>query len=179
MNAFAAEVARRSGQDLAGCYQCGKCTAGCPTVKWFEWPNHGVIRKIQLGAEGELLASHAIHMCVACETCGTRCPNGIHMAPIMGALRDMAREKGVVAAEPAVAAFHGAFTNSAARYGRIHEITMLIAYKLKTRDFFTDVGAGIKLFLKGKLPIFPGKVKGKRELDRFFAQSGGQTGEGK
>ena len=28
--AFTAEVERQSGQNLATCYQCGNCTAGCP-----------------------------------------------------------------------------------------------------------------------------------------------------
>ena len=64
MNGFVQEIEAKSGQPIGRCYQCAKCTAGCPTVKWFDWPNHGVIRKVQMGAKDELLASRAIWMCI-------------------------------------------------------------------------------------------------------------------
>ena len=171
MNAFAAEVSRISGEKPAACYQCGKCSSGCPAMKWFEWSNHGVVRKIVLGQEDDLLNSHAIWMCIACETCGTRCPNNIYISRLMDAMRQMALKKGIKPAEPAVTAFHGSFVGSVEKYGRVHELSMLVNYKLKTRDFFTDVGAGIKLFLKGKIPLAPSKVKAKGEIDRIFADS--------
>lgn len=137
-------------------------------MRWFEWSNHGVIRKILMGAEDELLKSHAIWMCVACETCGTRCPNNIYMSRLMDAMRQMALARGIKPAEPAVTAFHHSFVGSVERYGRVHELSMLVAFKLKTRDFFTDVGAGIKLFLKGKIPLLPNKVKAKPAIDKIF-----------
>ena len=172
MNAFAKEISERSGQDLSRCYQCGKCSAGCPSVEWFDWPNHGVIRKIQLGAKDELLKSHAIWMCVGCETCGTRCPNDIYISQLMDALRNMALEEGVKPAEPAVMTFHKAFTGSVSRFGRVHELSMLMEYKLKSKDYFSDLGAGMKLFAKGKIPFMLPKVKGKGELDTFFKNKG-------
>jgi len=169
MNSFAMEVAAKSGEKPEACYQCGKCSSGCPAMRWFEWSNHGVIRMIQLGAEEELLRSKAIWMCIACETCGTRCPNDIYMSRLMDAMRQMARARGIPPAEPAVTAFHESFVGSVARFGRVHELSMLAVFKLKTRDFFTDVGAGLKLFLKGKIPILPSSVKAKGEVDRIFA----------
>ena len=171
MNAFATEVARISGEKPQACYQCGKCSSGCPAMRWFEWSNHGVIRKIQLGAEDDLLNSHAIWMCVACETCGTRCPNNIYISRLMDAMRQMALKKGIKPAEPAVTAFHRSFVGSVERFGRVHELSMLAAFKMKTRDFFTDVGAGMQLFFKGKIPILPSSVKKKGEIDKIFAGS--------
>lgn len=171
MNAFASEIQERSGQNLSRCYQCKKCTGGCPTVAWFEWPNHGIVRMVQRGLKEELLGSKAIWMCVTCETCGTRCPNGIYLSPIMDALRAMAVEEGRPLAEPAVVAFHRAFVASAKRFGRVHEATMLMNYKVKTRDFFTDLGVGLKLFAKGKIPLLPRSVKGKADIERIFQES--------
>ena len=170
MHPFAAEVQDRSGQPLARCYQCRRCTAGCPTVAWYEWPNHAVVRMIQRGRKDELLGSRTIWMCVGCDTCGARCPNGIYLGPVMDALREMAVAEGRPVAEPAVLAFHRAFVGSARRYGRVHEATMLAAYKLGTRDFLTDLGVGLKLFAKGKIPLLPSRVRGREELERIFGE---------
>ena len=172
MHPFAREVQEKSGQNLSRCYQCTRCTAGCPTVEWYEWPNHAVVRMIQRGMRDELLGSKTIWMCVTCDTCGTRCPNGIYLAPIMDTLRSMALAEGRPVPEPAVLAFHQAFVASARRFGRVHEATMLAAYKMKTRDFFTDLGVGLKLFAKGKIPILPKSIQGKAEIERVFREAG-------
>ena len=171
MNSFASEITEKSGQDLSRCYQCGKCSSGCPVVNWFEWPNHGIIRSIQLGEKEALLNSHALWLCVACETCGTRCPNDIHISKLMDAMRQMALAEGIKPAEPAVMAFHNSFVGSVEKFGRVHELSMLVNYKLKTRDFFTDVGAGMKLFMKGKIPLKPSHVKDKASVKNLFSQS--------
>lgn len=175
MHPFAREIQERSGQNLSRCYQCKKCTAGCPTVTWYEWPNHAVVRMIQRGLRDELLGSRAIWMCVTCDTCGARCPNGIYLGPVFDALRSLARQEGRRIPEPAVLAFHEAFLGSARRFGRVHEATMLAAYKLKTRDFFTDLGVGLQLFAKGKIPVLPKGVRGKAEIEKIF-QAGRQGG---
>ncbi len=174
MHPFAREVQEKSGQNLSRCYQCTRCTAGCPTVSWYEWPNHAVVRMIQRGMRDELLGSKTIWMCVTCDTCGTRCPNGIYLSPIMDTLRSMALVEGRPVPEPAVLAFHQAFVASARRFGRVHEATMLAAYKMKTRDFFTDLGVGLKLFAKGKIPLLPRSIQGKAEIERIF--EAGQRG---
>lgn len=174
MHPFAQEIQRRSGQNLSRCYQCKKCTGGCPTVGWYEWPNHAVVRLIQLGKREELVSSKAVWMCVSCETCGTRCPNGIYLSPVFDALRALSLEEGRVA-EPAVVAFHKAFVGSARRFGRVHEATMLLAYKWAAKDFFTDLAVGMKLFFKGKIPLLPRSVKGKHQLRQIFEESKGKT----
>jgi heterodisulfide reductase subunit C len=166
---FSSVITEMSGQPISRCYQCAKCSAGCPVSKWYEWSNHGIIRKIQLGAREELLNSHALWLCVGCETCGERCPNSINIARLMDAMRQVARSEKVAPAEPAVGAFHSSFLASVQRFGRVHELTMLMEYKVKTRDFFTDVGAGLILFFKGKIPIMPTSIKEKKGLGRIFA----------
>ena len=171
MHSFAKQIQERSGQNLSRCYQCKKCTGGCPTVSWFEWPNHSVVRMVQRGMRDELLSSKAIWMCVTCETCGTRCPNGIYLSPIMDALRSAALEEGKAVSEPAVLAFHKAFVGSARRYGRVHEATMLMAYKWAAKDFLTDMGVGLKLFVKGKIPLLPKSVEGKAAIEKIFEEA--------
>ncbi|MBN2333781.1 MAG: 4Fe-4S dicluster domain-containing protein [Deltaproteobacteria bacterium] len=169
---FLEQVVARSGQPVNLCYQCRKCTLGCPTVDDFDYPPNMVMRMIQLGMKDELLRSKAIWMCVSCETCGTRCPNGIKTAPVMDVLREMCLQEGIAPADQVTVDFHRAFTGSIRTFGRIHEATMLMQYKMKTRNFTTDVDVGLKLFLKGKIPILPKKSKNIKKIKEIFDKSG-------
>ena len=44
-----------SGQDIKNCYQCGKCSAGCPIAADMELIPNQVIRLLQLGLVDEAL----------------------------------------------------------------------------------------------------------------------------
>ena len=168
-SSFLEETKRRSGENLSLCYQCLKCTAGCPTAPDMDIrPNH-IIRMIQMGMKKEVLGSSAIWLCVYCQTCGTRCPNEIHIGILMDALREMAMEEGIPAKEKNIHLFHEAFIQSVRRGGRAHEVTMLMDYVLRSRDLMADsLLPGMMLFLKGKFPLFPSLVKGRQEIKRIF-----------
>ncbi len=166
---FLDAVKKKSGEDLSLCYQCMKCTAGCPTAPYMDIRPNSMIRMIQMGMKKEVLGSGAIWFCVYCQTCGTRCPNKIHIGVIMDALREMAVEEGIPAKEKNIHLFHEAFIQSVRRGGRAHEVTMLMDYVLRSRDLMTDsLLPGIKLFFKGKFPLFPSFVKNRQEIKRIF-----------
>lgn len=167
-SSFLEEVQKRSGEHLSLCYQCLKCTAGCPTAPYMDIRPNSLIRMIQMGKKREVLESSAIWLCVSCETCGTRCPNEIDIGLLMDALREMAIDEGVPPKEKNIHLLHEAFIQSIRRGGRVHEATMLIDYKLRSKDFLTDLLPGMKLFLKGKIPLFPSLVKGRGEIKRIF-----------
>jgi len=167
-SSFLEEARKKSGEDLSLCYQCLKCTAGCPTAPYMDIRPNNIIRMIQMGMKKEVLESRAIWLCVSCETCGTRCPNEIDIGVLMDALREMAIDEGVPAKEKNIHLLHEAFIQSIKRGGRVHEATMLIDYKLRSKDFMTDLFPGMKLFLKGKIPLFPSLIKGKEEIKRIF-----------
>jgi heterodisulfide reductase subunit C2 len=86
-SSFVARIEKISGQKLLACYQCGKCSAGCPMAVHMDVLPNQVIRMAQLGMQEQLLASRSIWMCVSCMTCNTRCPKGIHIAEVFEALR--------------------------------------------------------------------------------------------
>lgn len=165
---FLGEAQKRSGQNLNLCYQCLKCTAGCPTAPYMDIRPNNIIRMIQMGMKKEVLESSAIWLCVSCETCGTRCPNEIDIGVLMDALREMAIEEKIPAKEKNIHLLHEAFVQSIKRGGRVHEATMLIDYKLRSKDFMTDLIPGMMLFLKGKIPLLPTFIKGKDEVKRIF-----------
>jgi len=168
-SSFLEEVKRRSGEDLGLCYQCLKCTAGCPTAPYMDIRPNNIIRMIQMGMKEAVLGSSAIWLCVYCQTCGTRCPNEIHIGILMDTLREMAVEEGIPAKEKNIHLFHEAFIQSVRRGGRAHEVTMLMEYMLRSRDLMADsLFPGMKLFLKGKFPLLPSFVKGREEIKRIF-----------
>jgi heterodisulfide reductase subunit C2 len=87
--AFVAEIERLSGQDLLACYQCGKCSAGCPMAKHMDILPNQMIRFAQMGLKDELLASNASWLCVSCFTCNARCPKGVKIAEVIEAIRQV------------------------------------------------------------------------------------------
>jgi len=89
-SSFVARIEKISGQKLLACYQCGKCSAGCPMANFMDVLPNQMIRMAQLGMQKQLLETKAIWMCVSCLTCNSRCPKGIKIAEVIEALRKAA-----------------------------------------------------------------------------------------
>ncbi|TET70048.1 MAG: disulfide reductase [Candidatus Aminicenantes bacterium] len=90
---FVAKVQELSGQNLLACYQCGKCSAGCPAVSQMDILPNQIIRYAQLGLKDELLQSKSIWICASCMTCNARCPKGINIAEVIEAIRQILLRK--------------------------------------------------------------------------------------
>ncbi|NMA14706.1 MAG: heterodisulfide reductase subunit C, partial [Clostridia bacterium] len=63
---------KKSGVKLTDCYQCGKCSAGCPVAFAMDKTPRQIIRLLQLGLLEEALATRTIWLCATCQTCVTR-----------------------------------------------------------------------------------------------------------
>jgi len=72
--AFLEEVEGGSGVKVSACFQCRKCTNGCPVTFAMDLYPDQVMRYIQLGIREPVLNSSTIWVCASCETCTTRCP---------------------------------------------------------------------------------------------------------
>lgn len=165
---FKLEIREKCGENVMSCYQCGECTAGCPAAFSMDIAPNQVMRMAQLGFRDEVLSSSAIWLCAGCETCATRCPRGVALSKVMDACRQISVDSGKAAKEANVLKFHDQFLREVKRFGRVHEITLMGMYKMRSRDFFSDVLSGIQMFLKGKLGLIPSFVKGRGEVRGLF-----------
>ncbi|MBT9130948.1 MAG: hypothetical protein DDT40_00562 [candidate division WS2 bacterium] len=80
-------IEERSNQKLINCYQCGKCSAGCPSVHLMDVSPHEIVRMLQLGLIDDVFKVNSPWYCTSCFTCVSRCPRAIDIAKIMEALR--------------------------------------------------------------------------------------------
>jgi heterodisulfide reductase subunit C len=161
-----------TGKKLALCYQCGKCTAGCPMAEFFDVQPNEIIRLLQAGKIEEALKSRSIWLCVSCRTCEARCPQGYSVADTMDALRAMALENAGEAAEKNTRLFHNEFLALVRRYGRMSEPWLVAFYKLGSLKLFDDVLLGLDMGMKGKLNPIPEKIRGHEEIKRIFEKCG-------
>lgn len=93
---FPKEIMRRhGGEKLSLCYQCGTCSGSCPSGKISDmFKIRNLIHMAQLGMREEVLSSDAIWLCASCYTCQERCPQGIEIADLMLAIRNIAVQEG-------------------------------------------------------------------------------------
>ena len=75
-----------SGQNIALCYQCGKCSATCPLSTQMDLLPHQLVRYLQLGFD-EVVNARAPWLCATCFSCKTQCPRGVDVSKICEALR--------------------------------------------------------------------------------------------
>jgi heterodisulfide reductase subunit D len=92
---LAVKIRELSGENTYLCYQCQKCSVGCPTAHAMTYRPAQIMRAVQFGLQGMLLQDASIWRCLTCETCGTFCPNDLHPREVIEALRCMAMEDGL------------------------------------------------------------------------------------
>jgi len=84
---YIAQIEELSGEDVSKCYQCGKCTAGCPMAEKMDLPPSMVMRYMQLELSDDLKKATSRWDCVGCLVCGSRCPKFCNPGAVMEALR--------------------------------------------------------------------------------------------
>ena len=82
-----------SGENIYTCFQCGKCSAGCPLSEKMEHPPNQIIKLLQMGDYDALLSSDSIWMCASCYTCAARCPKGISLCAVTDGVRQLILRK--------------------------------------------------------------------------------------
>lgn len=152
---LAREIASELGENVYLCYQCVKCTSGCPLANEFDLAPNQVLRALQLGEDERVLNSKTIWLCASCHTCVTRCPHGIDLPRINDQLAMEAKKRGVKPKVPEVLLFREVFLRYARWLGRAYELGLVAEMNLRTRQPFKDVPMGLQMVLKRKVKILP------------------------
>lgn len=166
---FIENVEKASGQQLGCCYQCGKCTAGCPIANVVEYPPHTIIRMSQLGLKKQVLSSCTIWMCLSCVTCTARCPKEVDLARIMDVLRELAISEGIVHRKR-IKLFEKLFLDSIRKHGRLYDMGTLVQFNLLSLRPFQDIELLPSMLKRGKLGFIPKDIKGIKEIERIFSK---------
>lgn len=174
---FIKEVEAGSGVKVSACFQCRKCTNGCPVTFAMDIYPDQMMRYIQFGLRKEVRESTTIWVCASCETCTTRCPNEIDIAGVMDFLKQSLVIEKAKAKEGKVLAFHQAFMDDIRKRGRVFETGLIQNYmlksgewltKLKDRTIIDEMRLGWTLYRKGRLNLLPKHIKGRQEVKNLF-----------
>jgi heterodisulfide reductase subunit C2 len=168
-------VRQSTDVNVRECYQCGKCTAGCPVAERMDIRPSVVMRMLQTGDTDDfekILKSNSIWLCLTCETCYSRCPMEIDIPKLMDYLRQKSLSEGKVHPEARkIVAFHKSFLNTIKHNGRLHEMSLIVDYKIRSLGFgslFQDVILAPGMFSRGKLHILPEQIKNKKGFSLLF-----------
>jgi heterodisulfide reductase subunit C2 len=179
---FSDEIRKERHISVTDCYQCAKCSAGCPLTFAMDFLPHEIIRLVGLGQEDVVLDSNTIWACSACETCTTRCPNDIDIMGVLDYLKERAVQSGRSVPQKSVLAFHKSFLEDIRLSGgRLNEPLLLGLFmlrsgeglrKFKTGSLKDDVKLGLQMFKKGRLSIKPPqKVQVIDEIKNLFKKA--------
>ena len=183
---LAEEVARRSGQNLLACYQCRRCAAGCPVGKESGVTPDRLIRLLLLGDEQGAVENLLVWKCLACYTCGTRCPNDIQTARICEVLKQISKQRHLEPLVPKVAAFHGAFVKAAGQAGRFNELVGMGMYEAQVAaqelkrsglkgviaEMKSQARLGSAMMKKKRMHLGYETVKKKSEIKALYRKAG-------
>ncbi|MEE9201860.1 MAG: 4Fe-4S dicluster domain-containing protein [Dehalococcoidia bacterium] len=156
---FRVEVERESGEVISRCYQCGKCTAGCPAAFAMDGGPRWLLRAVQLGMRSEALDSTTIWMCLFCSACHARCPAGIDIPRVLETVRHISLKERRPPASKEVALFHRIFLGQVAGLGRVHELGLGGTYNLRSGHPLANIGLVPRMLARRKLPLLPYRKK--------------------
>ncbi len=171
---FLSEIETISGTEVSSCFQCYRCTNGCPVAADMDIVPHGIMRCIMDGRREKALSSGAIWTCLNCITCSVRCPNGIDVARVFETLRVLSVEAGL-AATMDTRLFDELFIESISKHGRLYELKTVMRYRLLKKELFEDTAMGLDMIRRKRMGLIPHNIRDRKKLGKTIQELAGKT----
>jgi heterodisulfide reductase subunit C len=173
-----AQIARDASVDFDDCYQCGKCTAGCPMLHEMDMVPRQLIRMLQLGFIDRALGAKTPWICANCMVCSARCPQGVDIAAIMLAVRRTAKKRGLRPVREADI-FDDAFVGNIRSFGKSNEAILAAKYNLLSGHLMQDVLNAPRMAVRGMIGPKIHSVKDRAAVRRLVDRAlGGKARDG-
>lgn len=156
LKALSLEIEECTGINVYGCYQCGKCSAGCVFSYLMDTPPHLLIRLIQLDMREKALSSSTFLGCGACVTCSFRCPREIDVLRVINTVRSIALKEKILPRDKKlkdIYIFNEIFFKNIVENGHLNEFLLGVKFNLKSRNIFKDISLVPVLLKKDKLKV--------------------------
>jgi heterodisulfide reductase subunit C len=89
----------------------------------------------------------------------------------MDILRKVAVEEGLATGQKQIVAFDEIFLDSVKRYGRVHELGLVVRYNMASRQPLKDAHLGPLMLGKGKLSLFAHRIRQRATIKEIFRKS--------
>ena len=167
-----ARIGEAAGVDFKDCYQCGKCTAGCPLAEGMDLMPREVIRYLQLGAAQIVLAAKTPWICAQCDVCSTRCPQNVDICSTMRSVRLASKNAGYRPVREADI-FDEEFIANVRAHGVSNEQYLAAAYNVKSGHLMQDMGNATRMLKRKMVGVVIHNSKGRADvaavIDRALA----------
>lgn len=165
-------IAADAGVDLKDCYQCGKCTGGCPLADGMDLMPREVIRYLQLGAADIVLKAKTPWICAQCDVCSTRCPQNVDICSVMRAVRLASKREGYKPV-PEADIFDDEFIANVRAHGVSNEQYLAAMYNVKSGHLMQDMGNATRMLKRRMVGVGIHNIKGRKDvaalIDRALA----------
>lgn len=171
---LADRIAKEADVKLYECYQCGKCSAGCPMAASFDLMPRQIVHYMHLGDMDEVLKSKTIWLCASCHTCVERCPHDIDIPTLIEKSRMEAQKQGICAVRD-VRLFNDIFTETIRYTGKSQEVILEGAYNVTSGHLMQDMVNVPKMLKKGIVRPEFNSVQDKESVKKIMdkAKEGG------
>lgn len=168
-------------EEIHSCIQCGTCSATCPVAKYMNYTPRKLFAMIRAGMEKEVLNSSTIWYCASCYSCVARCPMSINITEVMYQLKEKALKDKKAKKHLIGPGFTKAFVNNISMFGRVFEPLLAPSFmpKVGIRGMIDNSLFGLSMFLKGRLPITPTKIKRLSGFKKILKKAQSLQGESK
>lgn len=166
-------VSRTAGVSrLEMCIQCGSCGGSCPSAADMDHTPRMLFAMLRAGMRQAALESNTFWICVSCYHCVVRCPQNVHIADVMYALKGMAIEADLYRNSTAPD-FSQTFVDMVEEYGRSFELGLasrhyLRHFPLRIRDI---APMGMGMLSRKRMSIRPRRIRNLNQLKAILQRA--------